>query len=61
MYNINILSKCDDEKIRVAIITAVSEFMMGSDNLIVTRMQHGKIDAPVWNAISRRENLSNNF
>lgn len=61
MYNINILSKCDDEKIRVAIITAVSELMMGTDNLVITRMRHGKIDAPVWNTISRQENLINNF
>lgn len=61
MYNIEILNNCDDENIRVAIIAAVSEVMMGDSNLIVTRMRHGKIDAPVWNAMSRHEGLNNIF
>lgn len=57
MYNINILSKCDDEKIRVAIITAIMEFMTGESNLNVSKLKRGKSESPIWNSISRREIL----
>lgn len=61
MYNINILNKCDDEKIQAAIIAAVAEIMTGDGNLVVGKMKRGKIEDPVWNVISRKEILENIF
>lgn len=62
MYNINILTECNDENVRVAIIAAVSELMnSGDSNFIVNRMRRGKVEAPIWNSISRQENLRNKF
>lgn len=54
MYNINILSEVEDENIRVAIISAVTELMMGESNLNVTKMNRGRLESPIWNAISRQ-------
>ena len=62
MYNINILNECNDEAVRVAIITAVSELLNSNEsNLDVFRMRRGRVNSPVWNAISRQENLNNKF
>lgn len=54
LYNISILSEVNDENVRVAIISAVTEFIMKDSNLNVTRMRRGKIEAPVWNSIARQ-------
>ena len=54
MYNINILSEVEDENIRVAIISAVTELMMGESNFNVTKMNRGRLESPIWNAISRQ-------
>lgn len=53
MYNINILSEVNDENIRVAIIAAVTELMTGDSNLTVNKMKRGRLESPIWNAISR--------
>jgi len=62
MYNVNILTECNDEFVRTAIITAVCE-VLGSNagNLSINRMKHGKVNSPVWNSISRQENLNSKF
>ena len=54
MYNINILSEVNDEDIRVAIISAVTELMTGDSNLNVAKMKRGRLESPIWNAISRQ-------
>ena len=54
MYNINILSDVQDENIRVAIIAAVNEMMTVESEFHVARMKRGKIEAPIWNAVSRQ-------
>ena len=54
MYNINILSEVNDENIRVAIISAVTEFIMKDSELNVTRMKRGRIEAPAWNSVARQ-------
>ena len=63
MYNINILSECNDEEIRVAIIASVNEFLSknSSSSFFVNRMKRGKTNTPVWNIVSRQENLNNKF
>ena len=61
MYKISILNECNDELVRVAIIAAVNEILYSDSNFFVTRMRHGKINAPVWNTFSRQENLNNKF
>ena len=62
MYNINILTECTDEAVRVAIISAVLELLGGGESSInVSRMRHGTVNSPVWNMIGRRENLNNMF
>lgn len=54
MYNINILSEVSDENIRVAIISAVTEFIMKDSTLNVVRMRRGKIESSVWNSVARQ-------
>lgn len=54
MYNINILSEVNDENIRVAIISAVTEFIMKDSELNVTRMKRGRIEVPAWNSVARQ-------
>ena len=61
MYNINILSECNDENVRVAIITAVNEMLSVKSDFFVTRMKHGKANSPIWNTFSRQESLNNKF
>ena len=62
MYNINILSECNDEFIRAAIISAVCETLNGGESsLVVNRMKRGTVASPIWNTISRQENLNNKF
>lgn len=62
MYNINILSECSDEEIRVAIIASVNEFLSkNSSGFFVNRMKRNNMNTPIWNAISRQENLNNKF
>ena len=63
MYNINILSECNNEETRVAIIASVNEFLSknSSSSFFVNRMKHGKANTPVWNIVSRQENLNNKF
>ena len=56
MYNINIISKCDDENIRVAIIAAVNSIMETNGSVVVSKMKHGRVTAPAWNAILRTNN-----
>ena len=57
MYNINILNDVNDDNLRVAIISAVTEMMTREGNLNVTRMNRGKLESPIWNAILRQDNL----
>jgi len=57
VYNINILNDVNDDNLRVAIISAVTEMMTGESNLNVTRMKRGKLESPIWNAILRQDNL----
>ena len=57
MYNINILNDVNDDNLRVAIISAVTEMMTGEGNLNVTRMKRGNLESPIWNAILRQDNL----
>lgn len=57
MYNINILSDVNDDNLRVAIISAVTEMMTGESNLNVVRMKRGKLESPIWNAVLRQDNL----
>lgn len=62
MYNIDILTECNDESVRIAIISAVCECLGGRDSrLIINKMRRGKVNSSVWNAISRQENLNNKF
>ena len=62
MYNINILSECNDEETRVAIIASVNEFLNKSgSSFFVNRMKRNKMNVPVWSAVSRQENLNNKF
>lgn len=56
MYNINILSEVNDEYIRVAIISAVTEFMAGESNLNIVKMRRGSSSPSVWNSAAR-ENI----
>lgn len=57
MYNINIFSDVNDDNLRVAIISAVTEMMTGESNLNVVRMKRGKLESPIWNAVLRQDNL----
>ena len=62
MYNINILSECNDEETRVAIIASVNEFLSkNGSSFFVNRMKRNKMSVPVWSAVSRQENLNNKF
>lgn len=61
MYSINILTECNDENVRAAIIAAVCETMSVESSLVVNRMRRGSVNSPVWNAISRQEILNNKF
>ena len=62
MYNINILSECNDEEIRVAIIASVNEFLSkNGSSFFVNRMKRNRMNVPVWSAVSRQENLNNKF
>ena len=62
MYNINILTECNDESVRATIIAAVCEMLNGGvSSLSVNRMKRGRVVSPVWNTVSRQENLSNKF
>ena len=55
MYNINILSKVDDEFVKVAIIAAVNEMLNNDSSINVTRMKRGKCESPIWNMVSRQD------
>ena len=57
MYNINILTRCDDENVRVAIISAVNEVLSCESNVIVRELKRIKNNTPIWGAIGRQENL----
>jgi len=62
MYNINILTECNDEAIRAAIIATVCESLNFSESsLVINRMKRGRVNSPVWNTVSRQENLNNKF
>jgi len=62
MYNINILTECNDESIRAAIVAAVCEMLNGGESsLNINKMKRGSVNSPVWNSVSRQENLSNKF
>ena len=61
MYNINILTECNDENIRAAIIAAVCEVINVDSSLVINRMKRGTANSPVWNTISRKEILDNKF
>lgn len=61
MYNVNILTECNDENVRVAIIAAVNEIFNKESDFIVGRMKRVGVNAPVWNVFSRQENLNNKF
>lgn len=62
MYNINILTECSDEEIRVAIISAVCKALdCDTGDLIISKMKRGKVDCPTWNYVSRQGNLNNKF
>jgi len=62
MYNINILTECNDDAVRAAIIAATLEMINSNEgNIKVNRMKRGSVNSPVWNSISRQENLNNKF
>lgn len=61
MYNINILTECNDENIRAAIIAAVCEVINVDSSLFINRMKRGNVNSPIWNTISRKEILDNKF
>jgi len=61
MYNINILTECNDDNVRAAIIAAVCEMLNVDSKLIVNKMKRGNINSPVWNMVSRKEILNNKF
>ena len=61
MYNINILTECNDENVHAAIIAAVCEMLNTDSSLRVNRMKRGNVNSPVWNATSRQEILNNKF
>ena len=61
MYNINILTECNDENVRAAIIAAVCETMSVESSFVVNRMRRGNVNSPVWNFVSRKEILNNKF
>lgn len=61
MYNVNILTECNDENVRVAIIAAVNEIFNKESDFVVGRMKRLGASAPVWNVFSRQENLNNKF
>lgn len=62
MYNINILTECNDESVRAIIIAAVCEMLNNNEStLAINRMKRGVVNSPVWNTISRQENLNNKF
>jgi len=48
--------------IGLSIITAVLEMLNGgTSSLNISKMKRGRMNAPVWNIISRQENLNNKF
>ena len=57
MYNINILTECNDENIRVAIISAVREYIEKESNINVRRIKRIAGNVPVWGRMAREENL----
>lgn len=61
MYNINILTECNDEKIRAAIIAAVCEVLSVDSSFVVNRMRRGGTNSSVWNLVSRKDILNNKF
>ena len=62
MYNINILTECNDEFVRAAIVAAACEMLgSGESSLDIRKMKRGSVNSPVWNSVSRQENLSNKF
>ncbi len=61
MYNIKILTECNDENIKVAIISAILEALGGDSSIVINKLKRGNVNSPIWNSISRQENLSNKF
>ena len=61
MYNINILSECNDDNVRAAIIAAVCEMLSVESNFVVNKMRRGSVNSPVWNSVSRQEIINNKF
>lgn len=61
MYNINILTECNDENVRAVIIAAICEMLNTNSSLVVNMMKRGNVNSPVWNATSRQEILNNKF
>jgi len=61
MYNINILSECNDDNVRAAIIAAVCEMLSVESNFVVNKMRRNSVNSPVWNFVSRQEIINNKF
>jgi len=59
MYNVNVLTECQDEEEMAVVISSVlamlnDEYHIDTD-LIVRRLKRTNINSPSWNAISREE------
>ena len=57
MYNVNVLTECQDEEEFAVVISAVLA-MLEEDrdsDLIIRRLRRTNITSPSWNAISREE------
>lgn len=57
MYNVNVLTECQDEEEMAVVISAVLAMLEEEreNNLIVKRLKRTTITSPSWNVISREE------
>lgn len=56
MYNVNVLTECQDEEELAVIISSVLTALEEKDNdLIVRKLKRTDVTLPSWSAISREE------
>ena len=59
MYNVNVLTKCQDEEEMAVVISSVLAMLEDGchidTDLIVRKLKRTNINAPSWNTISREE------
>lgn len=57
MYNVNVLTECQDEEEFAVVISSVLAMLEEErdTDLIVRRLKRTNINSPSWNAISREE------